>query len=144
MAKEVDSIHLLSCAIEASLGNDFPAFAFRLPGEDGFYWGACEPDRLMTLADVEAFPRGRGDYVLAPAVLQKMLSEVSDGEERQKLLRLIFDVIRSDGRLAKGEAALFWHAVDTWNFRAAETRAALYRQRRPVAARAARRSVRPL
>ena len=51
MAKEVDSIHLLSCAIEASLGNDFPAFAFRLPGEDGFYWGACEPDRLMTLAD---------------------------------------------------------------------------------------------
>ena len=36
MAKEVDSIHLLSCAIEASLGNDFPAFAFRLPGEDGF------------------------------------------------------------------------------------------------------------
>lgn len=95
-------------------------------------------------ADVEAFPRGRGDYVLAPAVLQKMLSEVSDGEERQKLLRLIFDVIRSDGRLAKGEAALFWHAVDTWNFRAAETRAALYRQRRPVATRAARRSVRPL
>ena len=51
MAKEGDSIHLLSCAIEASLGNDFPAFAFRLPGEDGFYWGACEPDRLMTLAD---------------------------------------------------------------------------------------------
>ena len=42
MAKEVDSIHLLSCAIEASLGNDFPAFAFRLPGDDGFYWGACE------------------------------------------------------------------------------------------------------
>lgn len=36
MAKEVDSIHLLSCAIEASLGNDFPAFAFRLPGDDGF------------------------------------------------------------------------------------------------------------
>ena len=57
-------------------------------------------------ADVEAFPRGRGDYVLAPAVLQKILSEVSDGEERQKLLRLIFDVIRSDGRLAKGEAEI--------------------------------------
>ena len=47
MAKEVDSIHLLSCAIEASLGNDFPAFAFRLPGEDGFYWGACEPDSCL-------------------------------------------------------------------------------------------------
>lgn len=95
-------------------------------------------------ADVEAFPRGQGDYVLAPAVLQKMLSEVSDGEERQKLLRLIFDVIRSDGRLAKGEAALFWHAVDTWNFRAGETRSALHRRRRRVAVRAARRTVRPL
>ena len=43
MAKEVDSIHLLSCAIEASLGNDFPAFAFRLPGEDGFYWVTATP-----------------------------------------------------------------------------------------------------
>jgi len=95
-------------------------------------------------ADVEAFPRGRGDYVLAPAVLQQMLSEVSDGEERQKLLRLIFDVIRSDGRLAKGEAALFWQAVDTWNLRAAETRAVLQRRRRHVITRAARRSVRPL
>lgn len=59
MAKEVDSIHLLSCAIEASLGNDFPAFAFRLPGEDGFYWGACEPDRLMTLADGQFFRKDR-------------------------------------------------------------------------------------
>ena len=39
MAKEVDSIHLLSCAIEASLGNDFPAFAFRLPGEMVFIGG---------------------------------------------------------------------------------------------------------
>jgi len=95
-------------------------------------------------ADIESFPRGRGDYVLAPAVLQQMLSEVSDGEERQKLLRLIFDVIRSDGRLAKGEAALFWQAVDTWNLRAAETRAVLQRRRRHVTTRAARRSVRPL
>lgn len=31
--------------------------------------------------DVET-PRGRGDYVLAPAVLQKILSEVSDGERQ--------------------------------------------------------------
>ena len=65
MAKEVDSIHLLSCAIEASLGNDFPAFAFRLPGEDGFYWGACEPDRLMTLAD-GVFPERQEGFFFAP------------------------------------------------------------------------------
>ena len=45
---------------------------------------------------------------------------------------------------AKGEAALFWQAVDTWKLRAAETRAALHRRRRPVAARVARRSVHPL
>lgn len=65
MAKEVDSIHLLSCAIEASLGNDFPAFAFRLPGEDGFYWGACEPDRLMTLAG-GVFPERQEGFFFAP------------------------------------------------------------------------------
>ena len=65
MAKEVDSIHLLSCAIEASLGNDFPAFAFRLPGDDGFYWGACEPDRLMTLAD-GVFPERQEGFFFAP------------------------------------------------------------------------------
>ncbi len=64
MAKEVDSIHLLSCAIEASLGNDFPAFAFRLPGDDGFYWGACEPDRL-TLAD-GVFPERQEGFFFAP------------------------------------------------------------------------------
>lgn len=65
MAKEVDSIHLLSCAIEASLENDFPAFAFRLPGDDGFYWGACEPDRLMTLAD-GVFPERQEGFFFAP------------------------------------------------------------------------------
>ena len=40
MAKEVDSIHLLSCAIEASLGNDFPAFAFRGRGLGGKVTGS--------------------------------------------------------------------------------------------------------
>ena len=85
-------------------------------------------------ADVEDLPRGDGDYLLAPAVLRKMLAEVSRSDDRQTLLRLIFDVIRSDGRLARGEAALFWQAVDTWNFRAAETRAALHRRRSPLVA----------
>lgn len=47
------------------MGNDFPAFAFRLPGEDGFYWGACEPDRLMTLAD-GVFPERQEGFFFAP------------------------------------------------------------------------------
>lgn len=79
-------------------------------------------------ADVERLPRGRGNYLLAPAALEKMLGEVDGIGERKALLRLIFDVIRSDGRLAQGESELFWRAVDTWNFRAAETRAALNRK----------------
>ena len=51
-------------------------------------------------SDVEAFPRGRGDYLLAPEVLQMMLGEVSDGEERKDLVRLVFAGIRGDRRLA--------------------------------------------
>ena len=94
-------------------------------------------------ADVEGLPRGDGDYLLAPSVLHKMLAEVSRSDDRETLLRLIFDVIRSDGRLARGEAALFWQAVDTWSIRAAETRAALNRRRRSIAM-AVRTSVRPL
>jgi hypothetical protein len=37
-------------------------------------------------------------------------------------------MIRSDGHLADSEADLFWHAVDTWKFRAADMRTALRSQ----------------
>lgn len=80
-------------------------------------------------ADVEQLPRGYDDYLLAPSALEKMLAEVDGSGERRALLRMIFDVIRSDGRLAKGESELFWHAVDSWKFRAEETRSALRRNR---------------
>ena len=36
MAKEVDSIHLLSCAIEASLGNDCVPFPVSFPASPIF------------------------------------------------------------------------------------------------------------
>jgi uncharacterized tellurite resistance protein B-like protein len=76
-------------------------------------------------ADVENLPNGSGDYLLSPAVLEQLFGEVSSATERRTLLLLIFDMIRSDGHLADSEADLFWHAVDTWKFRAAETRTAL-------------------
>jgi hypothetical protein len=79
-------------------------------------------------ADVESLPRGNGDYLLSPAVLDQLFGEINQSAERQTLLRQIFDMIRSDGHLADSEADLFWHAVDTWKFRAADTRTALRSQ----------------
>jgi uncharacterized tellurite resistance protein B-like protein len=79
-------------------------------------------------ADVESLPRGSGDYLLSPAVLDQLFGEINQSPERQTLLRQIFDMIRSDGHLADSEADLFWHAVDTWKFRAADTWTALRSQ----------------
>jgi hypothetical protein len=79
-------------------------------------------------ADVENLPRGSGNYLLSPAVLDQLFGEINQFAERQMLLRQIFDMIRSDGHLADSEADLFWHAVDTWKFRAADTRTALRSQ----------------
>jgi uncharacterized tellurite resistance protein B-like protein len=80
-------------------------------------------------ADVENLPNGGGDYLLSPVVLEQMFGEIDNVAERQTLLRQIFNMIRSDGHLADSEADLFWHAVDTWKFRAADTLMALRNQR---------------
>lgn len=83
--------------------------------------GLCRDDFFQVLydfcADVAELPSGRGQYLLTPAVQETLLAEVCNVEERQRLLGLIFDVIRSDGHLADGEARLFWNALDTWNLR---------------------------
>lgn len=79
-------------------------------------------------ADVEGLPNGSGDYLLSPLVLQQLFGEISGAAERQTLLRLIFDMIRSDGHLADSEADLFWQAIDTWKFSAADTRKVLRSQ----------------
>lgn len=79
-------------------------------------------------ADVENLPNGSGDYLLSPVVLEQLFGEIGNATERQTLLRQIFDMIRSDGHLAESEADLFWHAVDTWKFRAADTQTALRSQ----------------
>ena len=68
-------------------------------------------------ADAAGLPEGRGNYLMSPALLDTLFAEVGSTGERQKLLRLIVDVIRSDGHLAEGEARLFWKALDTWRLR---------------------------
>ena len=83
-------------------------------------------------ADVENLPSGSGDYLLSPVILEQLFGEINNSAERQNLLRLIFDMIRSDGHLADSEAGLFWHAVDNWKFRAADTLTALRSQREMV------------
>lgn len=85
-------------------------------------------------ADAKGLPDGRGSYLLSPTLLETLFAEVTSAAERKKLVRLIFDVIRSDGHLADGEAHLFWHALDTWRLRlddgiAYRPRAAAFRQR---------------
>jgi hypothetical protein len=76
-------------------------------------------------ADIEKLPRGDSNYLVSPAILDQLFGEINNSAERQLLLRQIFDMIRSDGHLADSEADLFWHAVDTWKFRAADTRTTL-------------------
>ncbi len=79
-------------------------------------------------ADVKSLPSDSGYYLLAPVVLDQLFGEISSTAERQTLLRQIFDMIRSDGHLADSEADLFWHAIDTWKFRATDMRTVLRSQ----------------
>ncbi len=48
-----------------SLDGGFPAIAFRLPGDDCLYWGACEPNELRLLAEDEPLPM-EGGFIFAP------------------------------------------------------------------------------
>lgn len=68
-------------------------------------------------ADSTRLPSGNGNYLMSPELLETIFDEVADTRERQKLVRLIFDVIRSDGHLAPSEAHLIWKALDSWRLR---------------------------
>ncbi len=86
-------------------------------------------------ADVEQLPNGDGNYLLPAAAIEQLFREIDNQSERQTLLRQIFNMIRSDGHLSDSEADLFWHAIDTWKFRAVDTVGALRAHRqRPSAA----------
>ena len=86
-------------------------------------------------ADAAGLPEGSGCCLMSPADLDHLFAEVCGPGERQRLLRLMFDLIRSDGHLAESEARLFWRALDTWRLRLHDgieyrPRAAAFRQRR--------------
>ena len=55
-------------------------------------------------------------------MVSSLLAEISDDSEKLAMLRLIFDVIRSDGELAPAEARLFWNALDAWSLRVGDGR----------------------
>ena len=85
-------------------------------------------------ADAASLPEGSGTYMMSPAHLDHLLAEVCGTAERQALIRLMFDLIRSDGHLAESEARLIWSALDTWRLRLDDgieyrPRAAAFRQR---------------
>ncbi len=56
---------LLTQAFGQSLAQRFPAFAFRMPGESVFYWGACRADALVALAGGGIVGGGEG-FLFAP------------------------------------------------------------------------------
>ena len=61
-------------------------------------------------SDAARLPKGKGNYLMSPALMETILDEVSDAGERKKLVRLIFDV-------ADSEAHLIWKALDSWSLR---------------------------
>lgn len=70
--------------------------------------------------DAARLPRGDGNYRLTPAILANLFIEVASPPARKALMRHIFEIICSDGRLAEGEERLFWSAVDAWKLRASD------------------------
>lgn len=94
--------------------------------------GIAREDSIYVLcdscADVKNLPSDSGVYLFSPVVLEQLFGEINSAAEQQTLLRQIFELIRSDSRLADCEADLLWHAVDTWKFRAADTPKALRSQ----------------
>ena len=68
-------------------------------------------------ADLGRMPVAGGHYAVSREYVEQLLSQVTESEQRRVTLNLMFDVIRSDGRLAAGEAALLWSALDSWGLR---------------------------
>lgn len=68
-------------------------------------------------ADLAGLPSSGFEVAISPRVAQSLLAEISDDTQKLAVLRLIFNVIRSDGELAPAEAKLFWNALDAWSLR---------------------------
>lgn len=66
-------------------------------------------------ADVATTPNREDSCLISQKILEGMFAEISEPQEQKVLLRVIFDVIRSDGHLTLGEARLYWSAIDAWH-----------------------------
>lgn len=73
-------------------------------------------------ADLAGLPSSGFEVAISPRAVQSLLAEISEDGEKLAMLRLIFDVIRSDGELAPAEARLFWNALDAWSLRVEDGR----------------------
>ena len=68
-------------------------------------------------SDAAHLPNAAGNYQLTPGILDSLFAEVDSPAAKKALMRHIFEIICSDGKLAEGEERLFWNAVDAWNLR---------------------------
>ena len=68
-------------------------------------------------ADMRRMPSSGGHYAVSHEYVERLLAEVNEPSQRRATLNLMFDVIRSDGRLDRHEAALLWNALDAWGLR---------------------------
>lgn len=82
--------------------------------------GMTEADFMRVVEDfcedlLTHAPRsGDGHFHLDPALMNRMLAEITDAWCRRELIRLMIEVIRADGRVARGESVMFWQALDAW------------------------------
>lgn len=68
-------------------------------------------------ADVSRMPATGGSYNVSPTYVEELLGKVTDPSLRRKTLNLMFDLIRSDGKLDPSEDTLLWNALDSWGLR---------------------------
>lgn len=65
-------------------------------------------------ADLVRLPDGKGNVLLTPVMLAGLFSEVENGEDRTKLLQLLFELAHSDGMISDNEASLLRQAIEHW------------------------------
>lgn len=65
-------------------------------------------------ADLLQLPDGAGNALLTQDMLAGLFAEVDQGEDRTKLLQLIFELAHSDGTITGNEEILLREAVENW------------------------------
>lgn len=66
-------------------------------------------------ADVERMPALGGGYVISRDQVQGLLDEITDTTLRERTLDIMYQVMRSDGRLDEGELALLMATLHAWD-----------------------------